>query len=79
MTQDTYATPLSRVVGSLAARIERLGWTRYRLAQEAKLPVSTLQRMTTDGSWDPRLSTLMAVETAVERAESAQFSQEAWP
>lgn len=69
-------TPLSQIVDSLAERIERLGWTRYRLAHEAGLTVSTLQRMSPDGSWDPRLSTLLAVEQAVERGERDDFSQE---
>lgn len=56
---------LDDLTNVVVARLQELGWSRERLAQETGLNAAALRRLLTSESANPTFATLMAMVTAL--------------
>jgi DNA-binding phage protein len=56
---------LDELVNVVVARLQELGWSRERLAQETGLNAAALRRLLTSESANPTFATLLAILTAL--------------
>lgn len=63
--EEQWIRALDDLTNVVVARLQELGWSRERLAQETGLNAAALRRLLTSESANPTFATLMAMVTAL--------------